>query len=131
VKPAGDPSGDDRALLEPARVPSYGTVRRVEPRRPAGPRKAAHAGECKRLEQLPNIGASIARDLRQIGIVEPGDLAGRDALDLYRALGEALGRRQDPCVLDTFMAAVDFMNGAPPRPWWTYTAERKRRHGVT
>ena len=24
------------------------------------------------------------------------------------------------------MSAVDQANGAPPRPWWTYTAERKR-----
>jgi hypothetical protein len=28
-------------------------------------------------------------------------------------------------VLDTFIAAVRFMEGAPPHPWWHYTAERK------
>ena len=36
--------------------------------------------------------------------------------------------RQDPCVLDTFISAVRFMQGAPKRPWWAYTAERKRIH---
>jgi pathogenicity locus Cdd1 protein len=30
-------------------------------------------------------------------------------------------------VLDTFIAAVRYMEGAPKRPWWHYTAERKRR----
>jgi hypothetical protein len=29
-------------------------------------------------------------------------------------------------VLDVFISAVRFMEGAPARPWWRYTAERKR-----
>jgi hypothetical protein len=29
-------------------------------------------------------------------------------------------------VLDVFLSAVRFMEGAPARPWWHYTAERKR-----
>ncbi|MCK7491764.1 MAG: helix-hairpin-helix domain-containing protein [Comamonadaceae bacterium] len=33
-------------------------------------------------------------------------------------------------MLDTFIAAVDFMRGADPRPWWSYTAERKLRYGA-
>jgi len=96
----------------------------------ARPGKARHAAECERLEQLPNVGPSIASDLRLIGIQRPQELAERDAYELYQALGRAAGRRQDPCVLDTFMAATDFMRGAPARPWWAYTAERKRRFGV-
>jgi hypothetical protein len=35
-------------------------------------------------------------------------------------------RRHDPCLLDTFIAAVRFMGGEPARPWWAYTAGRKR-----
>jgi len=92
--------------------------------------KARHAAEAERLEQLPNVGPSIAADLRLIGVERPQDLTGRDAFELYQALGRATGRRQDPCVLDTFMAATDFMRGAPAQPWWAYTAERKRRFGV-
>ena len=92
--------------------------------------KAQHPAECQQLEQLPNIGPSIAADLRSIGVQHPGDLAERDAFDLYQALQRATGRRQDPCVLDTFMAATDFMRGAPRKPWWAYTAERKARFGV-
>ena len=94
----------------------------------AAPRKARSAADCDRLEQMPNIGPAIAADLRRLGIDHPRDLAGADALALYRRLGELCGRRPDPCVLDTFLAAVDFMRGAPPRPWWTYTAGRKARH---
>ncbi len=94
------------------------------------PRKAASAAECERLEQLPNVGPSITADLRLIGVAEPAQLVGRDPLALYRALAQATGKRQDPCVLDTFMAAVDFMQGGPARPWWAFTAERKQRYGV-
>jgi hypothetical protein len=94
------------------------------------PLKARHAGECESLEQLPNIGPSIAADLRSIGVAHPRELASKDALALYRALCAKSGRRQDPCVLDTFIAATDFMRGADPKPWWTYTAQRKRVYGT-
>ena len=93
------------------------------------PRKAAQAAECERLEQLPNIGPSLAADLRELGIVHPCELKDQDPLTLYQQLCQLRGTRQDPCVLDTFMAAVDFMRGAAPQAWWAYTAERKLRHG--
>ncbi len=91
--------------------------------------KAASPAECLRLEQLPNIGPALAADLRLIGIEHPADLRGKDAFALYRALCEKTAQRQDPCVLDTFMAATDFMRGAPAAPWWAYTAERKATFG--
>ena len=78
------------------------------------------------LEDIPNVGPSIAGDLRQLGIRAPRELAGRDPYALYEALNRATGTRHDPCLLDTFIAAVRFMEGAPARPWWKYTAERKR-----
>jgi len=80
----------------------------------------------QRLEDIPNIGKAIAEDLRRIGIQEPEGLKGQDPFRLYEALNLLLGRRQDPCVLDVFIAAVRFMEGGPPRPWWHFTAERKR-----
>jgi hypothetical protein len=91
--------------------------------------KAAHADECQTLEQLPNVGPAMAGDLRLLGLASPADLRGRDPYTLYRTLERLTGERQDPCVLDTFMAIVDFMNGAQPQPWWAYTSERKRLHG--
>ena len=92
--------------------------------------KAASAAACEALEQLPNIGPALAADLRLIGIEHPQELRGKDALTLYRQLCTATGQRQDPCVLDTFMAATDFMGGAPPAPWWHYTAQRKAQFGT-
>jgi hypothetical protein len=92
--------------------------------------KAETPAECRTLEQLPNIGPALAANLRLIGIRKPADLRGKDAFVLYQRLCAATGQRQDPCVLDTFMAATDFMRGAPAAPWWTYTAQRKALFGA-
>lgn len=77
------------------------------------------------LTDLPNIGPAGARDLRLLGVSQPAELAGRDPLALYWRLCELTGVRQDPCVLDTLISVVRFVDGAPPEPWWAYTAERK------
>jgi Pathogenicity locus len=79
-----------------------------------------------RLEDIPNVGGATAGDLRRLGIRVPGDLPGRDPFALYDNLCRQTGQRLDPCVIDVFMAAVRFMEGEPKRPWWKYTAERKR-----
>ena len=78
------------------------------------------------LEDLPNVGPAIAADFIRLGIRAPRELAGRDPYALYDELNRVTGMRHDPCVLDTFISAVRFMDGAPARPWWKYTAERKR-----
>jgi hypothetical protein len=78
------------------------------------------------LEQVPNVGPAIAADLRLLGVARPADLMGRDPYALYEELCRRTKQRHDPCVLDTFIAAVRFMGGEPARPWWAYTAERKR-----
>jgi hypothetical protein len=82
--------------------------------------------ECTELEDLPNVGRSIAGDLRLIGISRPKHLCGGDPYKLYRKLCRMTGRRHDPCVLDTFISIVRFLDGEPAKPWWHYTAERKR-----
>jgi hypothetical protein len=92
-------------------------------------RKARSANECRQLEELPNVGPALARELRVLGITHPSQLASANGFELYRLLCQHTGRRQDPCVLDTFLAIVDFMSGAPAAPWWHYTAERKRLYG--
>lgn len=101
------------------------------PGAPATPKiSLSSAAECLQLEQLPNIGPSIAGDLRLIGIAHPQQLADQDAFHLYQALCRTTGKRHDPCVLDTFMAACDFMRGAAAKPWWDYTAQRKAQFGA-
>lgn len=90
-------------------------------------RKASNARLATVLEEIPNVGTSIARDLRSIGIKRPQELVGRNPHSLYQALCDRTRARQDPCVLDTFISAVRFMEGGPSRPWWYYTAERKKK----
>jgi hypothetical protein len=79
-----------------------------------------------RLEDIPNVGPAIAADLRQLGISHPANLLGRDPYEMYDDLCRLTGKRHDPCLLDTFIAAVRYMAGEPKKPWWKYTAERKR-----
>jgi len=84
------------------------------------------------LEALPNIGKAMAADLRRIGIDHPKKLVGKDPFEMYRELCGKTGTRHDPCVIDVFMAAVNFMEGGESRPWWEFTKERKDRWtGVT
>ena len=79
-----------------------------------------------KLEDIPNVGPAIATDLRQLGITMPSELPGRDPYAMYDDLCRITGLRHDPCLLDTFIAAVRFMEGESKKPWWKYTAERKR-----
>ena len=82
-----------------------------------------------RFEDLPNVGKAIAEDFHTIGIDRPQDLIGQDAYRMYDILCETTGTRHDPCVIDVFLSAVDFMEGGDPRPWWSFTEERKARLG--
>jgi hypothetical protein len=88
--------------------------------------KSAVSRVLTRLEDIPNVGPAIAADLRQLGITMPNELLGRDPYAMYDDLCRITGQRHDPCLLDTFIAAVRYMAGEPKKPWWKYTAERKR-----
>ena len=87
--------------------------------------KAETAAQARVLTDIPNIGVSIAQDLRGLGIATPADVAAMDPLTIFEALRDPMGQRHDPCVLDTFMAAHAFMNGGPRQPWWNFTVQRK------
>jgi len=87
--------------------------------------KATRASEAKVLTDIPNIGVSIAQDLRGLGVSTPAEVAAMDPVAMYERLRTPMGHRHDPCVLDTFLAAKDFMNGGEPKPWWRFTAQRK------
>ena len=77
----------------------------------------------RNLEAIPNIGKAIAADLRCIGILTPAQLAEREPLATYRALGGSMGQRHDPCVLYTLIAADHFLRHGEAIPWWKFTAE--------
>lgn len=88
--------------------------------------KILNPKEVTKFEQIPNVGPRIAGDFRTLGIKSPAGLAKQDAMKMYVKLQKLTNSKQDPCVLDTFMAVVDFMKGAEAKPWWRYTPERKR-----
>jgi hypothetical protein len=94
-----------------------------------GNMKAKVASEATKLEHIPNIGRAIADDLRLLGITRPQQLKGKDGIALYSKLNKTTGVRHDPCVADTFLAAVDFMNGGKSKPWWRFTPLRKKLMG--
>ena len=87
--------------------------------------KADTSAQARVLTDIPNIGVSIAQDLRGMGIATPADVAAMDPLAVYEALRGPMGPRHDPCLLDTCMAAHAFMRGGPRQPWWAFTAQRK------
>jgi hypothetical protein len=88
-------------------------------------KKAAHAAQVTRFEEIPNVGPRTAEDFLRLGISTPKQLRRRDPYALYVELSKLTGALQDPCVIDVFISATRFMQGEPARPWWSYTAERK------
>lgn len=79
------------------------------------------------LTTIPNVGPAVARRLVRLGIAAPEELRGRDPEELFERTCLLEGRREDPCLLDTFTAAVAFADGEPARPWWHYSRERLAR----
>jgi hypothetical protein len=80
----------------------------------------------ERLEDIPNVGKATVADFAVLGIRRPAQLVGKDPWKLYERLCVKTGQRHDPCVIDVLISAVRYMEGAPARPWWFYTPERKR-----
>lgn len=89
--------------------------------------KASRASDVRRFTDIPNVGKAMERDFRALGFSEPKALAGQDAFALYQRMCALSGTRQDPCVLDTYLAVCEFMDGGAPLPWWNYTTLRKER----
>jgi hypothetical protein len=74
-----------------------------------------------RLEDLPNVGQQIAKDLRAIGIGTPAQLRKRAPLAVFNKLKATMGRRHDPCVFYTLLSVKHFFESAESLPWWRFT----------
>ncbi|MES2439891.1 MAG: helix-hairpin-helix domain-containing protein [Verrucomicrobiota bacterium] len=79
-----------------------------------------------RLEDLPNVGKSIASDLRSLGIRTAEEFARFTPLEVYDRLNPVMGKRHDPCVLHTFLSVEHFLKSGERVPWWKFTAEGRR-----
>lgn len=75
---------------------------------------------------LRNIGPAMRRDFTLLGIRSVRQLARCKPETLYRRLEQLTGSRQDPCVLDTFAAAVHQARTGEALPWWHFSRLRKQ-----
>ena len=85
--------------------------------------------EIKKLQDIPNVGKAIENDLILLGIKKPIELIGKDPYQMYSDLCNSTGIQHDPCVIDVFISIVKYMEGGPPRKWWEFTNERKKKMG--
>jgi hypothetical protein len=85
----------------------------------------------RELKDLVSIGPAMLRDFEMLGVRSVAQLARHEPRDMYERLCALTGKRQDPCVLDTFTAAVAQARDPelPPaqRQWWFWSRERKRQ----
>ena len=94
------------------------------------PKKNARTHE-RQLGELVSIGPAMLRDFELLGIRSISELARQNPQRMYEKMERATGQRQDPCVLDTFCAAV--AQAKNPRleakkcQWWWWSRKRKKR----
>jgi hypothetical protein len=83
----------------------------------------------RKLQDLISVGPAIRRDFEMLGVYTVAELALRDPEKLYNDLCRKTKTRQDPCVLDTFRAAVaQARNPNLPEEqcvWWYWSRLRK------
>lgn len=83
----------------------------------------------RQLADLISIGPAMLRDFDMLGIHSVAQLAKQEPRKMYERLNRKTGQRQDPCVLDTFCAAV--AQARNPRlptekcQWWYWSKIRK------
>jgi hypothetical protein len=85
----------------------------------------------QQLGDLISVGPAMLRDFEQLGIRSVAQLAKQNPQRMYGRLSRLTGHRQDPCVLDTFCAAVAQARN-PQLPaekcqWWWWSRKRKAR----
>jgi hypothetical protein len=81
--------------------------------------------DAKRLGDLRNIGKAMLADFDLLGVKSVEQLAACDPTELYDQLHAVTGNRQDPCVLDTFSAAVHEARTGEKLDWWHFSRIRK------
>lgn len=79
------------------------------------------------LSQLRNIGKAMRRDFELLSIRSVAQLAKQDADKLYARIQTLTGTRHDPCVWDTYAAAIHQAKTGEALPWWHFTKIRKER----
>ncbi len=81
------------------------------------------AKQIGQLTEIPGVGKSIARDLKNLGIYEVKDLKNKDPEKLYELSNNLAGVRQDRCLLYVFREAVYYAEGGRDKEklkWWNW-----------
>ena len=79
------------------------------------------------LLQLRNIGKAMRADFELLGIQSVKQLAKYDADKLYERIQTLTHTRHDPCVWDTYAAAIHQAKTGEALAWWEFTKVRKQR----
>ena len=79
------------------------------------------------LLELRNIGTAMRADFELLGISSVRQLALADADKLYARIQQLTHTRHDPCVWDTYAAAIHQAKTGEALPWWHFTKVRKVR----
>jgi Pathogenicity locus/Domain of unknown function (DU1801) len=79
------------------------------------------------LSQLRNIGKAMRADFELLGIRSVKQLAKCTADELYKRIQRLTQSRHDPCVWDTYAAAIHQAKTGEALPWWEFTQVRKQR----
>ncbi|MGH8337151.1 MAG: helix-hairpin-helix domain-containing protein, partial [Gammaproteobacteria bacterium] len=86
------------------------------------------AAQSRELQDLISVGPAAERDLHALGVRSIPQLARSRPAALYEKLSRLRRKRQDPCVLDVFTAAVEqARNPALPAEkcqWWSWSRKR-------
>jgi len=112
-----------RGSLRPARQS------RRRPRRDAVHSRSPRSAQPRQLPDLLSIGPTMLRHFEMLGIHSVAQLAKQERHRMYERLNRKTRQRQDPCVLDTFCAAV--AQARNPRlaaeqcEWWYWSRKRK------
>jgi hypothetical protein len=83
--------------------------------------------EVTQLSELRNIGKAMLKDFELLGIKSVKQLARCDADKLYTRIHTLTGTRHDPCVWDTYAAAIHQAKTGEALAWWEFTKVRRAR----
>jgi len=87
----------------------------------------AHPADPLSLKDLRNIGKAMLKDFELLGITSVKQLARGNADKLYARIQALTHTRHDPCVWDTYAAAIHQAKTGEALPWWDFTKVRKER----
>ena len=82
------------------------------------------AATSNKLETIPGVGKSIAKDMQSIGIRSINDLKGKNPERLFKKLCDYQAAPVDRCMLYVFRCAVYFASNKKHDPrllkWWNW-----------